>query len=189
MPRPAVVTLQPVSAETISRVTIRRARSDDNALLAILGAETFADSFGADNTPEDMELYLARAFSPERQAAELAEPNSAFLIAEIGGDAAGYARIRETAPPPEASAARALEIVRFYSRTVWIGRGVGAALMRACLDEAAQRGCDLVWLQVWERNARAIDFYSKWGFTARGAREFRLGNDVQRDHLMVRAPV
>jgi ribosomal protein S18 acetylase RimI-like enzyme len=168
------------------RVTIRMATSPDNGLLANLGAETFADAFGADNTPENMRLYLSKCFAPDVQAAELADPFTLFLIAEIEGEPAGYARLREGGPPAALSASRPLEIVRFYARARWIGRGVGAALMRATLREAHARGCDAIWLDVWERNPRAIDFYRKWGFMEFGAQPFRLGNDVQRDLLMAR---
>ena len=79
-----------------------------------------------------------------------------------------------------------VEIARFYSAAPWIGRGVGAALMTACLREAEARACDVVWLDVWDRNARAIAFYSKWGFEVVGEADFILGDDVQHDLLMAR---
>ena len=37
-----------------------------------------------------------------------------------------------------------------------------------------------------DRNARAIAFYSKWGFEVVGDAEFVLGDDVQQDLLMAR---
>ena len=79
-----------------------------------------------------------------------------------------------------------MEIGRFYARKAWIGKGVGARLMQACLCEAEAVACDVVWLDVWERNARAIAFYHKWGFTEVGMQVFPLGNDLQRDLLMAR---
>ncbi len=166
---------------------IRRATSADNALLAQIGAETFRDTFEADNTPEDMAAYLAGAFNPDRQAQELAEPDSMFLIAELGADVVGYTRLK-TAPPPAAiGAERALEIARLYARKGWIGQGVGAALMRACLATAVRDGYPVVWLDVWEKNPRAIAFYEKWGFKIVGEQTFQLGADLQHDWLMSRS--
>jgi GNAT superfamily N-acetyltransferase len=167
-------------------LAIRKAGPGDNSLLASLGAETFSDAFGAANTPDDMRLYLEKSFSPEVQAAELADPSGVFLLAENGGVPAGYARLRESVPSTALAAARPIEIVRLYARTPWIGRGVGAALMQACLEEGRARGCDTVWLDVWERNARAIEFYQRWGFVRFGVQPFRLGNDLQTDILMAR---
>src|SRR5260221_13160085 len=74
-------------------VTLRRATGPDNALLAAIGAQAFADTFGPDNTPEDMATYLANAFSPAQQAAELADPRGLFLLAESDGRTAGFAHL------------------------------------------------------------------------------------------------
>jgi ribosomal protein S18 acetylase RimI-like enzyme len=170
-----------------SSIHIRNAGPDDNALLARLGAQTFRDTFGPDNTAEDMTAYLAQAFGPEKQAAELADPGTRFLIAEIEEETVGYARLREGPAPECVPAGLPIEIVRFYALASCIGRGVGAALMARCLEHAQERGCDIIWLDVWERNLRAIAFYRRWGFTEVGTQVFVLGSDVQRDLLMARS--
>lgn len=167
-------------------ITIRRGTAADHTLLAELGALAFAAAFAADNTPENMAAYLAEHFGAARQAAELADPATIFLIAEQGGEAIGYARLKRGPAPACIRGARPIEIVRFYAHPNCIGRGVGAALMQACLEQAARQGCDAVWLDVWERNARAIAFYEKWGFVVVGAQDFLLGDDLQHDLLMVR---
>ncbi|NMB55146.1 MAG: GNAT family N-acetyltransferase [Leptolinea sp.] len=167
-------------------MNIRLANTSDDRLLAELGARTFADSFSAENTPEDMAAYLAGAFSPEKQAAELADPRSVFLIAEEDGQPVGYARLKLGPAPECVTADRPIEIVRFYAIKEMIGRGVGAALMTACLDEARDRGSDVAWLDVWEKNPRAITFYRKWGFEKVGEQDFQLGDDLQNDWLMSR---
>jgi len=167
-------------------IRLRPATTADNVLLAEIGRETFAGTFGPDNTPEDMAAYLAGAFGPEKQARELTDPAVRFLIAEQGADAAGYCMLKTGQAPAEVAGERPIEIVRIYARPAWIGKGVGARLMRACLDEAARAGCDVVWLGVWERNPRAIAFYRKWGFAEVGAQTFRLGGDLQRDLVMAR---
>ena len=165
---------------------IRKATRKDNQLLAALGARTFADSFAADNTPEDMAAYLEKSFSPEKQAAELADPGTTFLIAEIDGQPVGYTRLRQDPPPDCVKGMHPIEIVRLYSVKEWIGRGVGAALMQACLNEAARAGHDVIWLDVWEKNPRAIAFYQRWGFQKVGEQGFQLGDDLQTDWLMAR---
>ena len=164
----------------------RIGRPGDNVLLSEMGRETFSEAFGAQNTAHDLELYLAEAFGPKIQAAELAAASSLFLIAEIDEQPVGYARLLEGTPPAEIAGSRPVEIVRLYARTQWIGRGVGAALMEACLREAEARGCDTIWLGVWEKNGRAIAFYQKWGFERVGAHDFLLGEDLQTDWLMQR---
>ena len=167
-------------------VTIRRANSDDANLLAELGAHTFQQTFAADNTSEDMAAYLALHFSVGQQTAEIAHPASTFMIAEVDGQAAGYAKLHAGEPPNEIEGTRPIELVRLYVSQEWLGRGVGEALMRACLDEARNSGHETLWLGVWERNARAQAFYRKWDFRAVGEHIFQLGEDMQRDILMER---
>ena len=170
----------------MASVHIRNAASTDAALLADLGARTFRDTFGPDNTEADMNEYLASAFAPEIQAEELADPASTFLIAEAVATAAGYARLRLHSSPPCVGGETPIEIARFYADAPWIGRGVGAALMTACLDVACQNRCDVICLDVWERNFRAMAFYQKWGFAIVGSQPFLVGSDLQTDLLMAR---
>lgn len=168
-------------------VTIRRASSNDARLLAELGARTFHETFAVDNTSDDMDAYLASHFSVAQQSAELAHPASTFLIAEVDGIAAGYAKLHADEPPKEIEGAKPIELVRLYVSQELLGRGAGEALMRACLDEAQGAGHKTIWLGVWERNARAQAFYRKWDFRAVGEHMFQLGSDAQRDILMERA--
>ena len=168
-------------------VMVRRADPEDAGLLAELGARTFAETFATDNTPEDMAAYIAASFNLAQQMAELADPASTLLIAEVGGVAAGYAKLHAGEPLDGADGVNRVELVRLYASREWLGRGVGQALMRACLDEARHAGHRTIWLGVWERNARAQAFYRKWDFRAAGEHVFQLGSDPQRDILMERA--
>jgi diamine N-acetyltransferase len=170
-----------------SNFVIRRGAAGDAALLAELGARTFSETFAPDNSPADMADYLASAFTPSQQAAELADSNSLFLIAEKDGVALGYAMLRSGNVLESVSGDKPIEVVRLYVSQASLGSGVGAALMQACIDEAKQRGHKTLWLGVWEHNARAQAFYRKWNFTEIGTHIFQLGDDPQTDILMQRA--
>jgi ribosomal protein S18 acetylase RimI-like enzyme len=168
-------------------VTIRRGTLADAALLSELGARTFSETFSADNTPEDLAAYVATSFNVAQQTSELEDPGSTFLIAEVNGHAAGYAKLHDGEPEKGVEGAKPIELVRLYVSRDWLGRGVGEQLMRACIDEALQAGHETIWLGVWERNARAQAFYRKWNFRAVGEHMFQLGSDLQRDILMERS--
>ena len=170
---------------------LRTATAADNVLLAELGAQTFTSAFGADNNPADLAAYLAATFSPAKQAAELADPTSLYLIVEHNRETVGFARLKQGPAPAAVVAAlgaeRPLEIAKFYATEAWRGRGVGAVLMPGCLRAAAAGSHDVLWLTTWDRNVRGLAFYERWGFSVVGTAVFQVGSDPQTDVLMARA--
>jgi GNAT superfamily N-acetyltransferase len=172
---------------TSSQIQIRVGEQRDAALLAHMGRETFTQAFGAMNTPKDLSAYLAGAFHETIQAKELSQPGSRFIIAEVDGEPAGYARLVGGSSETCITGRQPIELVRIYAMEQYIGKGVGAALMQACLAEGRKGGHDIIWLGVWQKNARAITFYQKWGFAIAGTHPFVLGNDVQTDYIMERS--
>jgi len=167
-------------------LTIRRGTLGDAGLLSELGARTFSETFAADNTPEDLAAYIITSFNVAQQTAELEDPVSTFLIAEVDGRATGYAMLHDGELEKGVEGANPVELVRLYVSRDWLGRGIGEQLMRACLDEARQAGHQTIWLGVWERNGRAQAFYRKWNFRTVGEHMFQLGSDLQRDLVMER---
>ena len=170
----------------ISGLTIRRGTVADAGLLSELGARTFSETFAADNTPEDLAAYIATSFNITQLTSELEDPASIFLIAEVDGRAAGYAKLHDGQPEKGVEGANPVELVRLYVSREWLGRRVGEQLLHASVDEARLAGHDSIWLGVWERNARAQAFYRKWNFRDVGEHVFQLGADQQRDIVMER---
>ena len=167
-------------------VTIRQALISDAEALAKLSRETFHETFDGHpkNDPEDMRAYVAAAFADEQIAAELAAQDNLFLVAEKDERAVGYAKLTFDTREPEISGERPAELSRLYARKEMFGKGIGQLLLSACLQAAAQKGCDVMWLGVWEYNPRAQRFYEKHGFRVVGSHVFLLGRDPQTDLLM-----
>ena len=192
--RPATAADGDASMAHAARLTplVRPATLADAPRLSRLGAATFRETFEGENTPADMARYLAEAFTPERQAAEIADPAGTVLLAEqpgAAGDAelAGYAHLVLGPAPAAVRGPAPLELKRLYVARAWHGRGVAQALMDAALDAARARGAETVWLGVWERNPRAVAFYVKYGFVRVGEHTFVLGADAQTDWVLARS--
>jgi diamine N-acetyltransferase len=165
-------------------VHIRYGTTKDATLLSELGARTFYDTFAKDNTPENVAAYLEKSFSPEIQYAELSAPENIFLIAEAESSPIGFAQLVLDSKEDSLRGNLCLEVRRIYALQEYLGKGVGKTLMQSSIHEAKQRGCDSIWLGVWEKNPRAIGFYKKWGFQEVGTHTFHVGNDPQRDFIM-----
>jgi len=179
-----------MSSETHpAAASIRLAVPADAAHLAVFGARTFEAAFGADNTPENMSLYLARTYGVAHQTAELDDPAMSTMVAESDGRLAGFAQLRVGPAPESVTGGTPIELLRFYVDRPWQGQGLARALMAAVDREAARRGAVVIWLSVWERNERAKAFYRKCGFADVGGKVFVLGTDRQRDRVMARQVV
>jgi diamine N-acetyltransferase len=159
-------------------ITIRTATAADAELIADLSRETFYDAFIADNKKEDMDKFMNEQFTKESLMKEVGTPGNTFLLPYIDGEVAGYARLREN------KALQEIEIARIYNKTTAIGKGIGKALMLACIETAEKLNKKIIWLGVWEENQRAIDFYKKFGFEKYDEHDFLLGDDLQKDWLM-----
>ena len=169
---------------------IRPALPDDAQALAALGERLWRETYTGLIPGSNLELHLAATFGPSRQAAELADPACRTLVIERAGALLGYALLRAGRPEQENPAfhfVKPLEVARFYVDASLHGHGAAQELMAAVLAHASAAGHDGVWLQVWEQNPRAIRFYVKVGFADAGEATFRVGEQVDRDRLLVHA--
>ncbi len=165
---------------------IRRAMPADAAALAAFAERAFRATFGAQNSPENMDAHCAAAYGESIQAREISAPEMETLVAVQGDQLIAYAQLRWGAAAGCVSAAKPAEILRLYVDHAYHGKGVARDLMNRLFALAGGGGADRIWLGVWEHNPRAIAFYQKHGFTPVGDHVFRLGDDPQRDLILVR---
>lgn len=170
-----------------SGVAIHPAGVADAARLAAFAERVFRETFGPDNRPDDMELYVADNYGPELQRREIVDARIGTLLVEAAGELVGFAQLRDGAAPRCVAGPAPVEIWRFYVGRAWQGSGLAGHLMQAVEREAVRRGGRTLWLAVWERNPRAIAFYRKCGFEEVGEQGFVLGRDHQRDRVVARS--
>lgn len=178
------MTLQTGSNKVCTTV-IRRAIESDATRLAEFATRTFKDTFAAENSPEDMALFLESTFGAEHQVREIADSRWVTLLAELDGALAGYAQVRWETPPACVTGPTPIELYRFYVGKEWHGRGIAQRLMDEVRATATSLGGRTLWLGVWEHNSRARAFYEKVGFRDVGSHDFMLGTDRQTDHILV----
>ncbi len=168
------------------KIIIRQANEKDTKLIQNLSWQTFFDTYHKENSKEDMEVFLSTNFTYEVVSKELTDNANTFLVAYDMKQPAGYVKLTEGTWVKHLETDSSLEIARIYAVKEKIGRGVGKVLMEQCIAIAKERGKQVVWLRVWEKNQRAIQFYRRWGFEKFGEEIFLLGRDVQDDWLMKR---
>lgn len=165
---------------------IRRGTSQDLALLADLSVRTFREAFESFYTPQDFDAFLESAYNPGKLGRELADPACTFLFAEAEGELLGYALVCQSTPEPCVQGPDPIELVRIYTLEKAAGKGVGSALLEACIGAAKERGARTFWLGVWENNPRALAFYTRHGFVDVGFHHFNVGSQVDVDRILVK---
>lgn len=166
-------------------VIIRKVTKEDLPALREISIKTYSDTFSEMNSKKDMDLYLKDAFNQKKIESEFNEPDSIFFMAFLADALVGYARIRNN--QEEFQDEHAIEIHRIYTVDHVLGKGVGQALLDKCISHAKEVNKQTIWLGVWEKNDRAIQFYKKNGFEEFGQHTFLMGADPQNDILMKKA--
>lgn len=167
-------------------ITIRPLTPADIPELRDLAIRIYRETFAHLNTEEDMELFLATDYSVARFEEEFREPHSWYFFAVDGATTAGYLRLRKTSEVEHLLGSNTLELHRIYVDRPFQGKRVGTILMQHAIDMATAQKADWLWLGVWEKNPKAFEFYTRWGFEKFSEHVFQMGSDAQTDWLLRR---
>ena len=108
----------------------------------------------------------AQKYDEGALSALLADPNRPILIAEVGGQVAGYAFciLQLTENAPVLCDRKVLYIDDLCVEETMRGQGIATALYHKTLEFARELKCDAVTLNVWCGNDSAMKFYERSGF-------------------------
>lgn len=148
--------------------------------------QTFKETFGADNTDEDLEEYFAKAYAPDVLKQELSSDESQTYFYNIRGNIAGYLKVNWGSAQTETDYPEAFEIQRIYVTKRFQHLHIGGQLMKKALSIAKDLGRKQVWLGVWEQNENAQGFYEYYGFKRIGEHTFTVGDDQQTDYILMK---
>ena len=188
-------------------MTIRPVKISELEILLSIVKQTFIDTYKHLNDPADFQAYLIQNFTLEKlesdfktvqndQNTEGGSVNNYYFIET--DKIIGYLKINVNKSPMESDSPiiyqsnfdykklKGIEIERIYVIKDMKGQGIGRFMIEKTIEIARIHNYDYVWLGVWADNAAAIAFYQKMGFTVFGEHTFMMGNDAQKDLLMIR---
>lgn len=165
-------------------IAFRECVMDDLITLRELSNKTYNDTFGHINTPSSMNEYLERAYNIDKLRDELSNHNSIFYFLYADEELAGYIKLNEFEAQTDILDPKSLEIERIYLTKGFQGKGLGSILMNRAIDIAREHEKIYIWLGVWEKNDKAIQFYKKNGFYVIGEHSFFMGEEEQTDFIM-----
>ncbi|WP_166703121.1 GNAT family N-acetyltransferase [Bacillus albus] len=167
-------------------INIKKCTLEDLHKLQEISYETFDETFKHQNSPENMNAYLEKAFNLKQLEKELANLSSHFYFIYFNNEVAGYVKVNMNDAQSEEMGEELLEIERIYIKSTFQKHGLGKYLLNRAIEIAMEHNKKKIWLGVWEKNENAIAFYKKMGFVQVGAHSFYMGDEEQTDFIMTK---
>lgn len=167
-----------------SKIDISKVSINDLDALRNISIQTFTETFAHQNTESDMQKYVSENLSLEQLSKEINSKDSEFYFLKLNEEIVGYLKLNKGESQTEIKNKNSIEIERIYVKQEFHGKQFGKFLLQKAIDIAKNYAFQYIWLAVWERNLKAIAFYTKHGFVEFDKHTFLLGNDAQIDIMM-----
>jgi ribosomal protein S18 acetylase RimI-like enzyme len=165
----------------------RQADAADAAALSEFANRIFLASFEQQVPRSELEPFATSRFAPEKLRDAITHGGGTIFLALDSG-IIGYAQVAVgNRPGCTLHGDAPAELTRIYVDAEWQGRGVAQQLMHLVERDAAASGCDVLWLAVWDENARGRAFYDKCGFSIVGSNMFQVGRLTLRHYYLAKS--
>ncbi len=170
----------------VNIIHIRKATKEDCEAIAELAKKTFSETYAEISTNAAMQEYVEKKISPVNIRKELDNPLSCFYIGFINDEPVAFTRLRYDRAVKALPGKKGIEIEQIYVLKEYQGDKVGREMMEKCRQVATREKCDTLWLQVWQHNNKAIQFYQKFGFVVYETAIAAYGNGIQQHDFLMR---
>lgn len=166
---------------------IRRIERSDIPELSVVARKTYSETFGHTMASGELETEL-EATRSERYFNSILESDE-ILVAVIDGRLAGYLQICDVRYDPKSIeyTEKDQSIHAIYVHSDFQGKGIGRALMDAAFQHQRIKSAENVFIDVFEENVRAVNFYHSYGFKNVGHIDVVIdGKNVGQDLVLMR---
>lgn len=172
--------------EPMMRINFRSADRRDAAPISVLARRTWVHAFGHSVSAEEQAVELEKR---SEEYFRSAMNKDTILVAQLGSEIVGYALFGDVNIPEIDVQPGDQQLHQIYVASELHGRGVGHDLLSAALKHPRLGNARRVFLQVWDKNVRAIRLYESLGFRTVGVTRFTIGSArVAEDLVMLRLP-
>ena len=166
---------------------IREARRSDIPALSEVARKTYGETFGHTMTPEELYVQLESTRS-EKYFHSIMDTDT-ILIAVLDDRLAGYIQVSDVRYNVKdiRVSGRDQAIHAIYVHSDFQDKGIGRALMDAAFQHPRLKAAENVFIDVYEENLRAVNFYHNYGFKEIGTIDVVLdGKKVGFDLVLMR---
>ena len=168
----------------MSQLSIRKATLVDIKELQEISIQTFTETYSSFNTQKNIDLYISESLSATQLTSEIKNNASSFYMVYLEINLIGYLKVNMSGAQTELVDSISIEIERIYLLKKHQGKGYGKNLIDFVIEIASNDNLYRIWLGVWSKNKKAIEFYKKLGFIKFDQHLFKLGKDEQLDYLL-----
>ncbi|MGA9658797.1 MAG: GNAT family N-acetyltransferase [Asticcacaulis sp.] len=158
--------------------------------LSGLARDTFVETFGHLYPPQDLTVFLEASYSPEKLAADVADPAQMWRLVFEDDEAVAFLQCGPVnLPHPDADPANEGELKRIYVRQSQQGNGLGKMLLSIAMAWMEETCPDRPqWIGVWNENRKAQGLYASYGFEKVGDYLFPVGQTLDHEFILRRIP-
>lgn len=168
------------------KITIREATQADLKSLAVLKQQVWISTYATQGITEEFSNYVLSEYSVENVSRTISDNRKLILLATHHECVIGCAEIILSPKSPVNSVEPCIEISTLYILERFQGVGVGKRLLAKCISEVRNLEYNKIWLTVYHKNYKAIDFYTKQNFTDIGETDFILGNEKHKNIILIK---
>jgi ribosomal protein S18 acetylase RimI-like enzyme len=156
-------------------IQIRNATGNDATAIALIGRQSFTDAFGPFFIEQcDCSDYVNKTYTTDRVRQSISNPQNLYFLGCVDGEPVGFVKLKIGSRHPVIVSERQMELQRIYVLKEYHGSGVGQRLMDEAI--AATCGGEMLWLDVYVCNEKALRFYRRNGFVRLGEHRFTIGS-------------
>ena len=129
-------------------INIKKCTLQDLHELQDMSYETFKETFKEQNSPENLNAYLEKAFNKDQIEKELSNISSQFFFVYCNNEVVGYLKINTDDAQSEEMGDKSLEIERIYIKNKFQKQGLGKYLLNKAIEMAMERQKKKIWLNI-----------------------------------------
>ena len=164
----------------------RKATLDDTENLVILKQQVWVSTYAVEGIRKEFSDYLLATFTTENERKNLKNQQKFTLIAESKGHLIGCAEVDLNPSESNPQVENIPEISVLYVLERFCGKGIGKLLLNEILSTLKDLKHNRVWLSVYHKNQRAINFYNQNGFMDIGKMYFEMSGNSYENRIMKR---
>lgn len=167
-------------------IEIRKAELRDINNLAVLKQQVWISTYATEGLIAEFSSYVLSEYSVENIKMSIENKKSMTLVAICNNCLVGCVEILLAPQSPIDDIEPCIEITTLYILERFQNKGIGKTLLNESLKIIESLQHNKMWLSVYYKNERAIDFYQRQNFTRIGEIDFRLGKEKYKNYLMIR---